>query len=151
MRLHKVTLMEAYLIETLRSNGIPNDELLKKVAQKDIRSWEDINPKFDFNGLISLYEKDEAAFKSIINDGYKVKFLTFKGLENLLKFRLDKVAEEDYEILENGISELKVKEEELNVIKQLLSTNWTIHETENSDNENKNISIFIQSNQINNR
>jgi|SRR5699024_1638977 len=147
MSLNKVTLMEAYLIETLRSNGISNDELLEKVAHKDVRSWEDINPKFDFNGLIDLYEKDEAAFKSIINEGYKVKFLTFKGLENLLKFRLNKVAEEDYELLENGISGLKVKEEELNVIKQLLSANWTVHETENNDNLNKEISIFIQSNQ----
>src|SRR5690625_5210386 len=85
MGLNKITLMEAYLIETIRSHGVSNDYLLTQVEQEDISEWEELNTNFDFNGLITLRNQNPSAFEDIINEGYSIKFLTFNGLQNLLK------------------------------------------------------------------
>ena len=81
MEINKITLMDAYLIETLRSNGVSNDELLNQIGQQDISPWEKVKPNFDFTGLIKLYEQDPKAFASILSDGYTVKFITMNGLK----------------------------------------------------------------------
>ncbi len=122
----KISLMDAYMIEALRSNGVTNEELMSQLAKKDVTRWEQITPNFDFSELIPLYEKDPAVFSRILSDGYTVKFVTKKGVQNLLKFKFDKIEERDYEVVENGIVHLKMDEAQHATLKQLLSSNWII-------------------------
>ena len=86
----KITLMEAYMIETLRSNGISNMELLTQLEQGDSSSWERINPNYNYGELISLYQQDKNAFTSILAEGYQVKFITIRGLQGLLELKFKK-------------------------------------------------------------
>src|SRR5690625_85261 len=106
MGLNKITLMEAYLIETIRSHGVSNDYLLTQVEQEDISEWEELNTNFDFNGLITLRNQNPSAFEDIINEGYSIKFLTFNGLQNLLKLKFNKQSGKDFIIGEKGINHL---------------------------------------------
>jgi len=145
MDINKITLMDAYLIETLRSNGVSNDELLNQIRQQDISPWEKVKPNFDFTGLINLYEQDPKAFASILSDGYTVKFITMNGLKNLLKMKFDKIEERDFQLTDNGVSHLKVDEVIYPALKQMLSKNWIIHELPEHDSSHsiREISILL--------
>lgn len=128
MILNHISLMDAYLIETVRSNGISNDELIQKTLNKDQNAWKEILPKLNFERLVEIAE-DEEIFKSIIEDGYKIKFVTMNGLKNLLKLKFQ-IDESKYHQIENGLLDLDINEDQLAGIKQFLSDNWQIHEIE---------------------
>lgn len=122
--MESITLMEAYAIETLRSNGISNEEIVKNVKDKNIEDFKAVKENMDFDALIAL--NDSANFESIINDGYKVKFLTFNGLKNLIKMKFGKFAEEDYQLEEFVISGLELSEQQQKDLENMLSANWTM-------------------------
>lgn len=125
---NQISMMDAYMIEVLRSNNISNDDILTSLEKKDISSWGNIKPKFDFSELIKLYEQDKNFLKSVLVDGYTVKFLTMNGLKNLLQMKFNKVAEQDYQISETGILNLEIEVQSFPTLEQLLSINWDIKE-----------------------
>lgn len=138
--LNHISLMDAYLIETVRSNGISNEELIQKTLNKDFDTWREVLPKLNTERLVELAE-DEETFKSIIEDGYKVKFVTMNGLKNLLKLKFQ-IDESKYQQIENGILDIEISEDQLTGIKQFLSGNWNIHEVERtSSNVKVNITV----------
>ncbi|TQR20371.1 hypothetical protein [Psychrobacillus vulpis] len=143
MENNKISMMDAFLIETLRSNGISNDEILTKLEQKDLRTWENEYPNNRFSVLITLFEEDQTKFKSILMDGYSVKFITMNGLKNLLKLKFEKIDDRDYQLHENGIECLEIDEQQLSSLKQLLSINWIIQEQplENNKSTSKLVNI----------
>lgn len=122
----KISLMEAYMIETMRVNGITNEEIIAGVKAKDVSGWKQINEKFDFEQLIALAEKDLAAFEKVIHDGYAVKFVTVGGLERLLSLKFGKEANQDYKKTETGIYGLVLDEPALHELKEILSSNWKV-------------------------
>ncbi|RKQ27977.1 hypothetical protein [Oceanobacillus halophilus] len=125
MNLQKISLMDAYMIETLRSKGVTNQELIEA---KDINAWNRLHESFDFQELLNLREKDPAAFETIIEDGYQVKFVTFNGLKNLLRLKFHKMEDVDYQSVERGIRGLSLNENDRNQLTSLLSNNWTVKE-----------------------
>lgn len=125
---NKISMMDAYMIEALRSNNISNDDILTSLEKKDISDWENIKPKFDFNELTKLYELDKNTFKSVLQDGYTVKFLTMNGLKNLLHMKFNKIAEQDYQVSDTGIEQLEIDVQSFTALEQLLSINWIIKE-----------------------
>ncbi|MEK4484445.1 hypothetical protein MHH81_02500 [Psychrobacillus sp. FSL H8-0484] len=135
MENNKISMMDAFLIETLRSNGVSNDDILTKLEQNDLRTWENEYPNNRFSALITLFKEDKTKFKSILLDGYSVKFITMNGLKNLLKLKYDKIAERDYQLHENGMDFLDIDEQQLSSLKQLLSINWIIQEQPRENNK----------------
>jgi len=140
MEVNSISLMEAYLIETVRASGVSSEELEKCITKKDITSWSKLHPNFDFQTLIELHEKDANRFHSILFDGYEVKFITINGLKNLLKLKFD-INEEMYELTEQGIAKLIVDKDTLASIKQIMSSNWKVQEK--ASDGNKEISITL--------
>ncbi|MDM8099676.1 MULTISPECIES: hypothetical protein [Oceanobacillus] len=124
----KISLMEAYMIETMRVNGITNEEIIVGVKAKDVSGWKQINEKFDFEQLIALAEKDLAAFEKVIHDGYAVKFVTVGGLERLLSLKFGKEAGKDYQKQQAGVIDLNLDEPALSELKQILSPNWKVED-----------------------
>src|SRR5690625_4745224 len=118
--------MQAYLIKTHRYHVIPNEKLLEKVKQEDISKCKTINDTFDFNQLITLRNLDPAAFEQIIYEGYRVKFLTINGLQNLLKLKFNKFPEKDFVVTKKGIKCLNMTDEQLRSFQELLSNNWVV-------------------------
>lgn len=135
MTLNTINLMDAFIIETVRSNGVSNEEIIQKTLNKDVDSWREFSKDFKFERLIELAE-DEEAFKSIIEDGYKVSFVTRNGLKNLMRLKFQ-ITENDYEQVENGYLNLEISEDQLAGIKQFISGNWNIHEIERNESKVK--------------
>ncbi|MBB6444051.1 hypothetical protein [Bacillus benzoevorans] len=128
MEVNKISLPVVYKIETVRSKGVSNQELLAKLESGDVSSWSDYNSNFDFSELVELYQKDPEQFKSMIEIGYAVKFVTLPGIKNILKLKFGLLEEQDYESTETGITGLQVNDEQYAAIKQMLSKNWKIEE-----------------------
>ncbi len=122
--MESITLMEAYAIETLRSNGIKNDKIIKNIKSNELEEFRAVKENMDFDALVELSEN--ADFEAIINDGYKVKFLTFNGLKNLIKMKFGKFAEEDYQVEEFVISGLEISADQEKDLENMLSANWTL-------------------------
>lgn len=126
------------MIETLRANGITNEEIIAGVKAKDVTGWKQINEKFDFEQLIVLAEKDLASFEKAVNDGYIVKFVTVGGLERLLSLKFGKEAGKDYQKKQTGAAGLNLDEASLNELEQILSLNWKI------EKEAEGISVLLK-------
>ncbi|HLR72245.1 MAG TPA: hypothetical protein VK085_12560 [Pseudogracilibacillus sp.] len=122
--MQQITLMETYLIETLRNEGISDEDILDKVKNKEADQFEHLHKSFDFTNLYSLADNLE----TILNEGYQVKFLTYPGLVNLLRMKYGKEAGKDFEKKETSIEQLKLSEEEQEDLQQWLSSNWDIKE-----------------------
>lgn len=118
----KITLMEAYLIEHLRQANIADDIIKERVKAKEAASFAYVHDTFDFTLLHELADEIDA----ILDEGYEVRFLTFKGLYSLLELKFNKEKDVDYDVEEFTISRLQLTEVEINTLKQLVSANWEI-------------------------
>lgn len=124
----QITLMEAYLIEILRSNDVSKNDILQAVENKKVTKFQTYHKDFDFTLLYEL-QKD---LKDILIKGYQVKFLTLPGLKNLLRMKYDKEEGNDYETKETSLENLSLTKKELEDIKKWLSPNWSVIEKEES-------------------
>lgn len=122
--MESITLMEAYAIETLRNNGISNDEIIKNIKENDLDAFKKVKENMDFDALVALSKT--ADFEAIVSKGYKVKFLTFNGLKNLIKMKFGKFADEDYQVDEFVISGLELDQNQQQDLEHMLSANWTL-------------------------
>src|SRR5690625_7331728 len=95
------------MIENLKKQGISNSELIN-IDDQAIERWNKLDLDFDFNILKELAEKNEEVFAEIISEGYQVKFLTLKGLINLIKLKFDKQKDINFTFPEDVISHLKL-------------------------------------------
>ena len=128
--MNSITLMDAYAIENLRSYGYTNEEILSKVRAKDIDEFKKVKENLDFTLLIDMEES--VGLRTLLEDGYQVKFLTFNGLKNLIKLKFGKLAEEDYQVDEFTLSGLKLDEGQASELKKALSPNWQMSEEDGS-------------------
>ena len=128
MAVYKISLMEAYQIETLHSNNLSNEQIIAQINQGNIETWQALHEHFDFELLLNLANEDMKRFREILESGYQVKFMTFNGLKNLLRMRFKKEQDRDYTVQERGINRLVLTEAELAQVKQMLSVNWLLTE-----------------------
>lgn len=127
--INKITLMESYLIETLRANGISDEKILAKVRARKIEEFAQYDERFDFAGLFTLDEV--GILENILENGYEIKFLTFTGLVNMLQLKFNKIENEHYKVENFTIVDLQLTKEEARTLEQMLSSNWSLS-SENS-------------------
>lgn len=132
---NKISLMDAYIIETLRKNGVSNQEIMQQVERKDMEGFRTYHASFDFNELIQLEERlGTAEFQKILIEGYSIKFVTFNGLKNLLQLKFDKLEDRDYELKDDGFCQLRISEEQAKQLEEMISGNWTTELVRNENN-----------------
>lgn len=127
MERNKISQMDAFLIETVRANGVSNQGLWQQVKEGDVNDWEIFNSKLDFTGLVNLYQRGPEVFSSILVDGYTLKFVTIKGIQKLLKLKFDIEADTDSQQTEYGLASIPLTKEQLAEFKEMLSPNWIVH------------------------
>lgn len=121
--IHEITLMEAYLIEALKSSDASHSEIISYVRQKEADQMQRVaQSNSDFTLLYEL----EGKLEDILRDGYKVKFLTFPGLQRLLLLQVEKEADLDYVLNGFTVEGLSLTTEEAEKVETFLSKNWTL-------------------------
>ncbi|WP_017547698.1 hypothetical protein [Salinicoccus carnicancri] len=122
--MHRITLMQAYAIETLRSTGYTNETILEKVRNDEMADFKSADSSMDYSGLCEL--ESENFLGNILEEGYQVKFLTINGLTNLIRMKYGKKEDEDYRLEGFKVSGLELDDKEADELGNLLSTNWEI-------------------------
>lgn len=117
-----ISLMEAYLIESLRPN-YSYEQVAAQFENKDLSLFEEMQS--DFSLLQQLYDTDKALFKEAYTTSYQVKFLTINGLKNILRMRFG-IDESQYELQEFGTYNVPANVETEKEIAALVSSNWKI-------------------------
>ena len=124
--IHQITLMDAYLIETIRNAGFSGDDILVRVSKEEIEDFRSINESYDFTLLYRLFHSGK--LQEILMNGYQVTFLTFPGLLNLLWLKYSKLKDKDFTVNEYVITDLNLKQNEKEDLKTWISTNWQVLE-----------------------
>lgn len=122
----KISLWEAYLIETLRSNGMPTVELIDHLKQENKQALTAFDDTFDYSELVDIYKEDPNRIEQAINLGYQVKFVTQPGVKRLLQLKFGFEEGKDFNLENNIFVNLRLTEEQLTIFKQILSPNWEI-------------------------
>lgn len=120
-----ISMMEAYGIELLKSNGIPYEQVSQQFSENKLDLL--IEENFDFAVLKTLFDTDGKAFEQAYTGNYTVKFLTINGLRNLLRMRFG-IQVDVYETLEagNGLSGVPATAETEQQLRLLVSSNWKV-------------------------
>ncbi|MES9682679.1 hypothetical protein ABWK22_07085 [Gottfriedia acidiceleris] len=122
-----IAINNAIMIESLRSAGVENIQLINAVKEENFAFLYQYGNGFpDWETLIKLYKNNEDDFKKIINDGYQIKFLTKGSLMTLLKYKFGIEVEKDYEDMGTAIQGIYLSEEAINLIKHTLAANWNL-------------------------
>lgn len=124
--IHEITLMEAYLIEALKSSDASHSEIISYVRQKEADQMQRVAQS---NSDFALLYELEGKLEDILRDGYKVKFLTFPGLQRLLLLQVEKEADLDYVLNGFTVEGLSLTTEEAEKVETFLSKNWTLIKT----------------------
>src|SRR5699024_10779966 len=124
--IHEITLMEAYLIEALKSSDASHSEIISDFRQRKADQMQRVaQSDSDFTLLYEL----EGRLEDILRDGYRVKFLTFPGLQRLLLLQVEKEADLDYTLNGFTVEGLSLTTEEAEKVETFLSKNWTFTKT----------------------
>ena len=126
-----ISMMEAFGIELLRSNGISYEQVSQQFSKNNMDL--PIEQSFDFAVLKALFDGNQQAFEQAYAGNYSVKFLTINGLRNILRMRFD-IQAGAYETLEagNGLSGVLATAETEQQLRLLLSSNWKVDRHGNS-------------------
>lgn len=126
MELQLIALPSAHALEALRQKGLSDEDIFTHITTNNINIWEEEGLYFD--ELLEIASKDTNVLNEILSNGYKVKFMTIRGLQTLLKTKWDFEPARDFEVTEKGISGLQLDSQKLETLKQMLAKNCTLHE-----------------------
>ena len=118
-----ISLMEAYIIETLKAHPYTYEEVVGNLQQGDLEVFSK-DYDYDFTLLQKLYTTDEATFKAAYTEHYTVKYVTINGLVGLLRMRFgiaDGITKH-----ETSVTGIEVNAEVEEEIRYLLSSNWKV-------------------------
>ncbi|MEH7400436.1 hypothetical protein V7148_05585 [Gottfriedia acidiceleris] len=122
-----IAINNAIMIESLRSAGVENIQLINAVKEENFEFLNQYGNGFpNWETLINLYKNNEENFNKIVNDGYQIKFLTKGSLMTLLRYKFGIEVEKDYEDMGTAIQGIYLSEEAINLIKHTLAANWNL-------------------------
>ncbi|MDR9506760.1 MULTISPECIES: hypothetical protein [Brevibacillus] len=125
----KLSQWETMLLEAARAHGLVDEEIIHKLRTGDRGPFADVEGgKYDYTPLFELYQSDSAALEQAIRDGYQIKFTTMNGIKFLLNKRYRLLAEQDYQVEETALDQVRLSDEALQWMRQTISKNWRIVE-----------------------
>ncbi|WNS41943.1 hypothetical protein [Paenibacillus sp. MMS20-IR301] len=121
----KLSQWDALLVESLRSLGWSDEELLRRVASGELPADES-EYQFDYGQLAVLAGEQPELFKQAVTEGYQIKYNTIRGIRSWIAvaFGLEPKLE-----LEEGQEavEAELSESQLNRLADVLSFGWQIN------------------------
>ncbi|MEC0240575.1 hypothetical protein P4H66_11990 [Paenibacillus dokdonensis] len=79
----KLSQWDALMLEGLRAYGWSNEELLRRISERDLPMDTSIF-EFDYLALAEFASAEPETFESAVKDGYSIKYNTLGGLRSWL-------------------------------------------------------------------
>lgn len=139
----RISMWEAYLIETIHSKGMPNSEVLTHVKNGDSEALNSFDDTFDYGDLVEAYKKDSATIEEALLSGYKVKFVTKPGVKRLIGLKFGFEEGVDYQIIDDKFVNLRFNQDQLANFETMLSPNWQIIHKDNEDSDKHVVDVCL--------
>ncbi|ASA24805.1 hypothetical protein [Paenibacillus donghaensis] len=120
----KLSQWDALLVESLRSLGWSDEELLRRVASGEL-PVDESEYHFEYAQLTVLAGEQPEVFQQAVTGGYQIKYNTIRGIRSWISIALGKQAELE---LEEGkeAAEVALSETEASQLEAVLSFGWRI-------------------------
>ncbi|MEK5252121.1 hypothetical protein [Paenibacillus odorifer] len=120
----KLSQWDALLVESLRSLGWSNEDILRKVAEGDL-PVDESEYEFDYKQLTTLQAEQPELFEQAVKTGYQIKYNTIRGIRSWIWVALGKEGELELEEGKEAVeAALTVAEKER--LASVLSFGWQI-------------------------
>ncbi|MEK3771988.1 hypothetical protein MKY14_25995 [Paenibacillus sp. FSL R5-0887] len=120
----KLSQWDALLVESLRSLGWSDEDILRKVAEGDL-PVDESEYQFDYKQLTTLQSEQPELFGQAVKTGYQIKYNTIRGIRSWIWVALGKEAALE---LEEGkeAAEVALTLAEKERLASVLSFGWQI-------------------------
>lgn len=130
----KLSQWDALLVESLRSLGWSDEDILRKVAEGDL-PVDESEYHFDYKHLTALQAEQPKQFAEAVKTGYQIKYNTIRGVSSWIWVALGKKAVLELEEGKEAV-EATLTVDEKNRLQSVLSFGWQIEsETEAVDGD----------------
>jgi hypothetical protein len=120
----KLSQWDALLVESLRSLGWSNEDILRRVADGDL-PVDESEYQFDYKHLSALQTEQPELFEQAVNTGYQIKYNTIRGVYSWIWIALGKKAELELEVGNESV-EIALTPVEKEGLESVLSFGWQI-------------------------
>ncbi|MBW4084787.1 hypothetical protein [Paenibacillus sp. S150] len=120
----KLSQWDALLVESLRSLGWSDEELLRRAASGELPADES-EYKFDYARLTTLAGERPEEFRQAVTGGYRIKYNTIRGIRSWISVALGKPAGLELKEGKEAV-EVTLTEAEKNRLEAVLSYGWRI-------------------------
>lgn len=120
----KLSQWDALLLESLRSLGWSDEELLFKVAAGDL-PVDESEYHFEYKHLTALQAEQPEQFEKAVRNGYQIKYNTIRGVSSWIWIALGKKAVLELEESKEAV-EATLTVAEKNRLESILSFGWQI-------------------------
>lgn len=116
---------DALMLESLKSYGWPDGELLRRVYAGNLPKDES-KFQFDYAGLVTLAKEQPDTFEQAVKNGYRIKYNTLRGIHSWIFVALKQEADL---ILEPGQEAViaVLSDEEARLLASVLSFGWQLN------------------------
>ncbi|RQW20369.1 hypothetical protein EH196_09620 [Bacillus sp. C1-1] len=133
MTLPAISQWNAFMIETLRANGMKNEKLLELLKHEDTEGLNEFDQTFDYHDLVEYATENATQIEEAIQTGYKIKFASNYGIKRLLRLKYGLEEGTDYKMTESRFDDILLSQEQLQEFTSMLSPNWTIVSEQTKD------------------
>jgi len=121
-----INLMQAYELDKLSKLDLTVEEILQSLRTGDVSSWCNLEPNYEFNETLALYQEGEQSFLDAYHGNYRIKYVTLPGIQRLLHLRFQLEEMKNFQLEDTGINNLCCDEEVILKIQNMLSVNWKL-------------------------
>lgn len=120
----KLSQWDALLVESLRSLGWSDEELLRRVESGEL-PVDESEYEFDYAQLTALAGEQPEQFRQAVTSGYQIKYNTIRGIRSWISVALGVQAELELAEGKEAV-EVALAQDEKNRLEAVLSFGWQI-------------------------
>ncbi|MDM5316279.1 hypothetical protein QUF49_09760 [Fictibacillus sp. b24] len=127
----KLSMPVGLLMESAIAGGVTGERLIEVIKTKNIEALRHIGKEeSSWAYLFEFAEQNWDTVVSAIQNGYTFKFITIRGLLNLIKTKYSLIETEDFLMTDFGI-DLNLKDEQLDFLRSRIPNQWNFTKQEN--------------------
>lgn len=129
----KLALNYALMLEMLRANGFSGQEIINLLEEGDAKFLERFGEGIpSWKVMVDYYVNNREKCRDALTIGYEISFLTKGALKSLLSIKFG--LKESVDFIDTGefLDQVKITDENLQALQEMISMNWTIVPLENN-------------------
>lgn len=133
----KLDVHYALMLEMMKAKGFSNPTIVALLSVGNEDLLESIGEGMtSWKTLINYYHSNRALFHQAMREGYEMETLTKEALKSLLSIKFDLQEGEGFLDTGDGLDNMIVSSFELEELREILSSNWTlVIQEENQDED----------------